>query len=189
VIVDDPADVDGIKASRALRLSLRALRVDADKKRKALKDGALRLGRAIDFGYNLLTAQTDPVEKRFQDQEDIAERIAAERKRKLGEARSDELSKHTGMVPPPPELGNWPQAQYDAYLSGVKAQAAKAKADAEAAEAAAAPDKEKLKALAVEIAAVKFPELATKEAQQYASAAGTKLCELSAWLMRAAEKL
>ena len=134
VTVSDPADLDGIKRSRDLRLRLTVLRVDADKKRKALKDGALRLGRAIDFGYNLLTAQTDPVEKRLQDQEDIAERIQAERQAKLGQERFSELSKHTAMVPPPPELGKWPRAQYDAYLSGVKAEAARIREEAEAAE-------------------------------------------------------
>ena len=85
--VTDPTDADGIEESKALRLALKTLRCDADRKRKGLADGVNRLKNAIQFGYNLLAQQIEPVEARLQANEDIAERLAAARTRKLGEER------------------------------------------------------------------------------------------------------
>ena len=135
VVVTDASQVTEIKASRALRLTLKTLRCEADKKRKELKAGVLQLGNAIDFGYKLLEKQIAPVEKRLEDQEKIAERMEAERQAKIGVSRFVELSPFASagsFLPSAADLGTWPLPQYDAYLAGVKAEKQRADEAAEA---------------------------------------------------------
>lgn len=138
VVVTDPTDVTGIKKSRALRLTLKALRCDADAKRRELKDGALRMGRAIDFGYKLLTTQTEPEEARLEAQENIAKRLEAERKAKLATERMTAIRPYISA----PEcfdgsgLAEMTPGNFSELLGGMKAAHEKRIADAKAADEA-----------------------------------------------------
>jgi hypothetical protein len=83
IVVTDPTDVDGIKQSREYRLALRKLRTTGENKRKELKEDILRAGRALDGMQAVLEQVCVVEEKRLLAQEEIAERIAAERAAKL----------------------------------------------------------------------------------------------------------
>lgn len=87
IVVTDPTDVDGIKQSREYRLALRKLRTTGENKRKELKEDILRAGRALDGIQAILEQVCTTEEKRLLAQEEIAERIQAERKAKLREER------------------------------------------------------------------------------------------------------
>lgn len=87
IVVTDPTDVDGIKQSREYRLALRKLRTTGENKRKELKEDILRAGRALDGMQAILEQICATEEKRLLAQEEIAERIQAERKAKLREER------------------------------------------------------------------------------------------------------
>lgn len=90
--VTDPTDIDGIRAAREARLALRAERVAANKVRESKKEVYLRMGKAIQGIYNRIDGITAPEEARLQGMEDIAERLQAERKRKLGDDRKAALA-------------------------------------------------------------------------------------------------
>jgi hypothetical protein len=92
VKVTDATQVSEIKKSRELRLALKAVRVEAEKSRKALKEDSLRMGKAIDGINNVLLLQIEPVEKHLEEQEKFAERAEAARKEQLRIARSAALA-------------------------------------------------------------------------------------------------
>lgn len=92
VTVTDATQVTEIKASRALRLKLREVRVEAEKVRKALKEDSLRRGKAIDGMNNILLMLIKPAEDRLEAQEKFAERKEAERKAALKKSREELLA-------------------------------------------------------------------------------------------------
>lgn len=67
------ADKEAMQQAREMRLTLKNIRVEAEKKRKALKEYALVMGRAIDGVNNLLLAAKIEAAKKAD-----AERIARE---------------------------------------------------------------------------------------------------------------
>lgn len=71
------------KLARAARLSIKQLRVNAEKRRKELKEDSLRMGKAIDGANNILLALIVPIERRLEDIELAEER--AERARLAAE--------------------------------------------------------------------------------------------------------
>jgi hypothetical protein len=73
------ADKDAMKQAREMRLALKNIRVDAEKRRKALKEDALVMGRAIDGVNNLLLAAIQPLERHLEEQEKFAERVRLSR--------------------------------------------------------------------------------------------------------------
>ena len=95
VTVTDPTQVSAMKRSRELRLSLKDVRVAAEKSRKTLKEESLRMGKAIDGMNNVLLAAIVPVEQRLQEQEDFAVRIEQKRMADLAEARRAMLAPYT----------------------------------------------------------------------------------------------
>ena len=91
VVVKDESQKLQIKLSREYRLALRAVRIESDKTRKALKEDSLKRSRAIDGFHNILVHLVESEEKRLDDQEKIVERIDAERKAKLKSEREEAL--------------------------------------------------------------------------------------------------
>jgi len=140
VKVTDATQVSEMKKSRELRLSLRRVRIDAEKVRRSLKDEALRTGKAIDGAYKALEAAIDPVESRLEQQEKFAEIAEAKRKADLVVVRTAQLRTFgvddatAGVF----NLGDMNEQQFAALLANTKAgyeakvaAEAKAKADAE----------------------------------------------------------
>lgn len=81
-----------MKLARETRLALREIRINADKRRKELKEDSLRKGKAIDGLFNILAYAVEPLEKHLLEQEQFAERIENERKEKLRANRENALS-------------------------------------------------------------------------------------------------
>lgn len=100
ITVTDATQVTEIKASRAARLKLRAMRdalisvtcIEVEKTRKSLKEEWLRPGQAIDSLARYLCDRINPVEARLEEQEKFAERKEAERKAALRASREKLLA-------------------------------------------------------------------------------------------------
>jgi len=80
-----------MKVARESRLALRAIRIDAEKARKRLKEDSVRRGRAIDGIANVLKALIEPIEEYLLEQEEFADRVEAKRKDALRSSREDAL--------------------------------------------------------------------------------------------------
>jgi hypothetical protein len=126
------------KAARDMRLALKAIRVGAEKTRKAMKAESLLRGKAIDGVNALLVYQLTPLEKAMDDIEKAEEIAEAKRKAALQEARAEDLAPYAD--PSFYDLGAMPDDQWDQLLSGAKAAheakiAAEKKAEADRIEA------------------------------------------------------
>lgn len=127
---------DQPKKAAAIRKALKAIRVSADKDRKALKEDALRTGKAIDGYHAILEHALVPVETAMREIEEAEERRETERRTALREARRLELSAYMDPAHMLTILGDLPEDAYQAQLAGAKA--VKEAADKAAEERAAA---------------------------------------------------
>ena len=134
--VTDATQVSQMKAARAARLALREVRVEAEKKRKELKEESLRTGKAIDGIANVLKLMLEPEEARLEDCEKFAERAEAARIAALVEARIERL-RPFGVDPAHYGLREMTDEAFD-QLVGMLSREREAKLEAErkAAEAA-----------------------------------------------------
>lgn len=73
IVVIDESQVVDMQMARTGRLFLRDKRIAVEKSRKALKEQALREGKAIDGIANVLKALIEPIEKYLDDQEHFIE--------------------------------------------------------------------------------------------------------------------
>ena len=78
--------------ARASRLTLKSIRVEAEKTRKKLKEDSVRRGKAIDGLYNVIEFVIAPLEKTLSDIETAAERAEAARRAALVADRTAKLS-------------------------------------------------------------------------------------------------
>jgi hypothetical protein len=92
--VKDEHDTASMYEARTKRLELSRIRIDAEKTRKALKEGIVREGKAIDGVANVLKAIIAPVEERLEQQEKFAELIFEKRKQEKLVTRMQELSQY-----------------------------------------------------------------------------------------------
>ena len=176
-----------MKLARTIRLELKAVRVSADKARKALKADALLMGRAIDGVYNLLEAAIVPMERHLDEQEKFAERLAEAERMRLKAERESALSPFLDitMTMALPDLSSMTAEQWEGYLADAKLlhaakieQAQRAEAERIAAEQAAAAERERqrielerLRKEAIEReAAAKAEREAAEKAQREAAA-------------------
>lgn len=145
-------DKEAMKQAREMRLALKTIRVDAEKKRKALKEDALVMGRAIDGVNNLLLAAIQPLERHLEEQEKYAERLAEqERQRRLSE-RTEALQPYIEAGQVVPALDTMTDEQFAKYLDDAKLlhaakieAAKKAEAERIAREQAEAAERERLR--------------------------------------------
>jgi len=113
-------DVDAMTEARKIRLDLRSIRVNVEKKRKELKDDVLLQGRAIDGFANIIKAKIIPVEKLLQDQEDFVEREQVRIAQELDNSRAVEIGAHTDTDYGVGVLGDMSAEVYGQLLSGAK---------------------------------------------------------------------
>lgn len=118
--VTSPEDKEAIKSAREARLALRSIRVNAEKTRKSMKEDSLRLGKAIDGAYNILDHAVRPVEAYLQEQEDIAERLEAERLQNLRETRLARLTEADPDHIPTVDLASYFDADFEKMLADVR---------------------------------------------------------------------
>ncbi len=92
--VTDESQKGDMAQARELRLKLKQIRVDTDKKRKGLKEQSLREGKAIDGVSNIIKALIVPAEEHLERQEKFVENLEAERKLRTFENRTALLGKY-----------------------------------------------------------------------------------------------
>lgn len=136
LIVTDESQADLMKMAREGRLTLKAIRVDAEKTRKALKEDSLRYGRTVDAIYKVIENVIVPIEQHLEDQEKFKERKEAERCAELTAQRvavlkAEDLQQY---IPVNIALGDIVAEDWEKLLTGARLQQ---KAAAEAAQAAA----------------------------------------------------
>lgn len=108
-----------MKMAREARFALKTLRVETEKKRKSLKEDALRKGQTIDAIAKIITNTIVPIEKYLEEQEKFIEIQEEKRKEELKEKRIVELSPYevdTTFV----DLANMTDEAYDAFLLSSK---------------------------------------------------------------------
>lgn len=121
VVVTDATMVTEIKRARDLRLSLKKVRIEAEKLKDKLKENSRREGNAVQGVWNLVKLHIEPVEQRLQEAEDFAVRAEADRKAKL-KAERDALVKPYAD-PSFYQLGDMPEDAFQKLLQGLKAAA------------------------------------------------------------------
>jgi len=73
IVVTDKLQVSEMQQAREIRLTLKDIRVNAEKTRKELKEQSLRESRAIDGIANVIKALIEPLEEHLEKQEKFAE--------------------------------------------------------------------------------------------------------------------
>ena len=116
------------KLARAARLEIKALRIEADKKRKELKADSLRMSRAIDGANNILLSLIVPIENTLTDIEKLEERRIAAEKQALYDSRLEQFTPFHNNDMPLPDFGSMTDEQFEATLSDAQT-LAKIKAD------------------------------------------------------------
>lgn len=199
IVVTDAEQKDLMAKAREIRLSLKDIRVTADKKRKELKEDSLRYGKAVQGVYNVIEFLITPLEKHLENQERFAERQEEKKRLLIKEAREEECAVYSEFIPAGLDFGYMTETDYQRLLTGFKVQQ-QLKEDAlkkEAEEKAAAEQKrleeqerikaenerlkkeaeEKEKVLAEERAALKAEREAREKAEQKRKDAEKKLQE------------
>ena len=92
ITVASDTDTQGMQAARATRLALKAIRVNVENTRKALKEAPIREGKAIDGMANIIKYMIEPVEADLQAKEDFVRLAGERRKAELAAARAEKLS-------------------------------------------------------------------------------------------------
>jgi hypothetical protein len=118
--VKDATCVKEIRASRACRLAIRAVRLEGDDVHKQQKKAALLFGRAVDGFRNILLADLSPVETALQEAEDIAERAEAARKAELKLTREAEVNAFLETPYLGADLSDLSEADYARALSDTR---------------------------------------------------------------------
>lgn len=114
---DEVTDPD---QARAARIKLKSIRVAAEKTRKALKEDAIRIGKAIDGANNILLSIIVPIEKKFEDIEKAEERKMLAIKQSIKDEREAIIA---SMNQPTHglDLSNLNDEQWLEYLNDAKA--------------------------------------------------------------------
>ena len=120
LVVTDATQVHDMKMARTARLALKEIRVNADKKRKELKEDSLRYGKAVQGVYNVIEYLIAPIEKHLEDQEKFAEIQEAKRKAELNIARKNEIQPFVEFIPYELNLGELSEDVYAQTLKNAK---------------------------------------------------------------------
>lgn len=131
LVVTDASQVREMQMARAARLALRGIRIEADKKRKALKEDSLRYGKAVQGVYNVIDFLIAPIETHLKEQEDFVKIQEAKMKAAIKDQRDAELAPYIEFVPYQVDLGELTEAAWQTVLNGAKLQK-QAKIDEEA---------------------------------------------------------
>jgi len=152
LVVTNANQTREMKMAREARLALRAIRVEADKTRKALKEDSLRYGRAVQGVYNVIEYIIKPIEEHLQAQEDFVKIQEAKRREELNDARIDELAAWVDFAWPvsfsSTPYGDMSEGEWSVYLQAAKdAKEAYEQAEAEriAREKAEAEERERIR--------------------------------------------
>lgn len=123
LVVTNASQTREMKMAREARLALRAIRVDADKTRKALKEDSIRYGKAVQGVYNVIEYLIKPIEEHLQEQENFV--LIQEQKRRdaLNEERERLIAPYLDFVTADLPLTNTPWAELGDRFDAILAQA------------------------------------------------------------------
>ena len=158
--VTDASQTREMKMAREASLALRAIRVEADKTRKALKEDSIRYGRAVQGVYNVIEYLIKPIEEHLQVQEDFVKIQEAKLREKLNDARA--------------------AIEAEARKKAQAEAEEQARKEEEARKLAAGPDKTKLQNFVVKITKLLYsiPETNTAQGGEIAGIAQDALSDL-----------
>jgi hypothetical protein len=120
IVVTDITQTREMKFARQARLGLRDIRLQADKRRKELKEDSIRYGKAVQGMYNIIDSVIAPAEKHCEEQEKFAEVQAAKEKAARLVARKEEIRPYVGYYDEDVDLSAFSDAQWIAYIAEAK---------------------------------------------------------------------
>lgn len=94
IVVTQETQVTEMAQAKEARIALKRIRVDAENKRKELKEKSLREGKAIDGIANVIKALVVPIEEYLEKQEKFLEIRQEERVKKMEQDRIELLGKY-----------------------------------------------------------------------------------------------
>lgn len=121
IVVTEEDQLDIMANARSKRLALKDIRVDVEKKRKELKEGSLRIGRAIDSVAKFVKEIIEPAEKYLEEQEKFAEIKQAERAARIKAERVEKLMQYTNDLSMY-NLDGMGEEQFESLLNTLKSQ-------------------------------------------------------------------
>ena len=111
-----------MKRARLLRLEVKEARVKLEKKRRAMKEGIILEGRAIDGAFAIFESFAKPIEEHLLEQEKFAERAEAGRKEALRFARHQALlALDVSTAAISPALAEMTEAAFQSVVEDAKA--------------------------------------------------------------------
>lgn len=122
IVVTDASQAEQIKAAREGRLRLKEIRIQADKKRKELKEDSLRYGKAVQGVYNVIEYLITPLEKHLEEQERFVEIQREKIKTELRIKRESELAPYSEFIPSAINLSEITEDDFQKIVSGAKIQ-------------------------------------------------------------------
>lgn len=122
IIITDESQVALMVQAGEARKIMKTKRVEIEKRRKELKESALKEGQAIDAVARFLTALITPIELELESKEKYIEIKAKERRDKLQDERSILVAPYTEFVPFGVDLGAMTQEDFDKLFNGLKLQ-------------------------------------------------------------------
>jgi hypothetical protein len=126
--VHDKAEM---QQAKDMRLKLRQVRLDADKKKAELKEDALKYTRAIDFCYNSIVGEIKPLEAELKEKEDFVKlQEQAEREKVLARREAELLEWLEPGSPFPTGLDTMDEETYTMIREGLKAKRQQSEAEA-----------------------------------------------------------
>lgn len=94
IVVTSEDQLELMRQARDTRLTLRAIRLEVEEKRKEMKESIVREGKAIDGIANVVKAVIEPLERHLMTQEKFAELAEEKRKETRKIKRMEELSSY-----------------------------------------------------------------------------------------------
>lgn len=122
LVVTDVSQKEKMKMARDARLTLRQVRISADKVRKSLKEDIIKYGKTVDGVYNIIESVVSPIEKHLEAQEKFEEIYNQKVKAELREARMAVLSPYIQFVPYGIDFATITEEDFEKIVSGAKLQ-------------------------------------------------------------------
>lgn len=174
--VTDESDTARMEQARSLRLTIKKIRTEAEKRRKDEKQFSLITGKMVQWFGNQIKELATITETHLQEQETYAARMEQKRIDAIGEKREEEIYQFASLEAQFPGLATMSEEAYQGLLKQTKEafeyREMKAKEEAEAAEAARVAQEAERKRLQAESA--KLRAIEEQQAKEAAEAAQKK---------------
>lgn len=102
------------------RLDLRAIRLESEKKRKAMKEDSLRYGKAVDGMQRILEMLIVPIENYLEEQEQFVQIQASRERAERKQLREWELAPFSAFAPAGVDVSNLTDEDFALLLNAAK---------------------------------------------------------------------